>query len=78
MITNTYRVVFFDMTANVKEQFVADVDAIVDGPAPAGDVAASHQAGLQPWSLKKRRHVHVYPNCGDSSTNLHLIVVRIG
>lgn len=40
------------MATDVHKQFVADVDAVVDGAAPAGDVAASHQAGLQIQSLK--------------------------
>lgn len=45
--TNTHRVVFFDVPTDVEQQFVADVDRVVDGPTLAGDVAAPHQAGLQ-------------------------------
>lgn len=45
--TNTHSVVFFDVSTDVEQQFVADVDRVVDGPALTGDVAASHQAGLQ-------------------------------
>lgn len=44
---NTHRVVFFDMATDVKQQFVAEVDGVVDGAAPTGGVTASHQAGLQ-------------------------------
>lgn len=47
MHTNTHRVVFFDVPTDVEQQFVADVDRVVDGPTLTGDVAASHQAGLQ-------------------------------
>lgn len=47
MHTNTHRVVFFDVPTDVEQQFVAHVDRVVDGPTLTGDVAASHQAGLQ-------------------------------
>lgn len=45
--TNTHRVVFSDVPTDVEQQFVADVDGVVDGPTFAGGVAASQQAGLQ-------------------------------
>lgn len=45
--TNTHRIVFFDVPTDVEQQFVADVDRVVDGPTLTGDVAASQQAGLQ-------------------------------
>lgn len=45
--TNTHRIVFFDVPTDVEQQFVANVDGVVDGPTLTGDVAASHQAGLQ-------------------------------
>lgn len=45
--TNTHNVVFFDVSTDVEQQFVADVDRVVNGPTLTGDVAASHQAGLQ-------------------------------
>lgn len=48
----THRVVFFDVPADVKKQFVADIDEVVDGAATAGDVTAAHQAGLHLCSLK--------------------------
>ncbi len=51
---NTHRVVFFDMATDVEQQFVAEVDGVVDGAAPTGDVTASHQAGLQLRSLNER------------------------
>jgi len=44
---NTHRVIRFDMTTDVMEQFVADVDRVVGELAPTGDMTASQQAGLQ-------------------------------
>lgn len=45
---NTHRVIFLDIAPDVQPQFVADVDGVFNGPASAGDVTATHQAGLQP------------------------------
>lgn len=45
--TNTHSVVFLDVSTDVEQQFVADVDRVVNGPTLTGDVTASHQAGLQ-------------------------------
>lgn len=50
----THRVVFSDVAADVQKQFVADVDGVVDGAAPTGDVTTLHQAGLQLQSLQKK------------------------
>lgn len=52
--TDTHGVVLPDVTADVQQQLVADVDGEVDGPHAAGEVTASHQAGLQPRALKHR------------------------
>lgn len=52
--TDTHGVVLPDVTPDVQQQLVADVDGEVDGPHAAGGVTASHQAGLQPRALKHR------------------------
>lgn len=57
--TNTHSVVFFDVSTDVKQQFVADVDRVVNGPTLTGDVAASHQAGLQVQSLEEGLHGNI-------------------
>lgn len=51
---DTHGVILSDVTPNVQQELVADVDGEVDGPGAAGGVTASHQAGLQPRSLKQR------------------------
>lgn len=67
--TNTHRVVFFDVPTDVEQQFVADVDRVVDGPTLTGDVAASHQAGLHVESLHERWHTN--SDRMRSSTRVH-------
>lgn len=68
---STHGVVFSDVAPDVLEQLVADVDAVVDGLTPTGEVTASHQAGLQLRSLKRRRCVTATKCTSRKSSRAH-------
>lgn len=51
----THGVVFLDVAPDVEQQFVADVDGLVDGTFPTGQVAAAQQTGLTLQPLKHRQ-----------------------